>query len=194
MIVYADEVPEDRPACENQMPVGTVALATGRLVPRRGTRELSVRLQTDMARRGATGEWVNLDAYRRSFTFEHGCPIRSSRSKIEVRGGQVWDTRWSPNGTALHVLVGRGPGTRVLTYRRPWAGPRQRPRVAGPTDVVLELGPAAPGGRWVAIRGEGRLDGRNAGLLDLRSGDVHWLDDPGRIQGFTQTPDLPVSR
>jgi hypothetical protein len=189
MIMYADEVPEDRDVCEDQMPVGTVALANGRLAPQDGMRELAIRLRTDWARRGATGELVDRGQDRGSLTFWHGCPVRVSRATIEIRGGRIQDTRWSANGTSLHVLVGVGPEARILTYRRPWAEPRQRPRVTDPTAVIVGFGPAAVGGRWIAVRGQGRLDGRNAGILDLHSGEVRWLDDPGMFQGWDDPPE-----
>lgn len=186
-VVYADEAPDDPPPCENRMPMATVSATTGELRAHRGTRPLEVLLGLVGWEQAATGERIIQDPYRRGFAFEHGCRVTRTRSEVSLPAGKAFDLRWSPTGISLYVLAGGQRPTQVLVYRRPWADPDQRPRTTELAERVRSLGSAAAGGRWLVVYGEPRLDGRSAGILDRRSGRIHWISDAVYVQGWTET-------
>jgi len=179
-----------RRACENEMPMATVSVATGTLTPKRSTRELDLRFAPGSDGRAATGEWAVATDNDRAIVFQHGCPILVTRSRVPLPDGlQHRRLSWSRDGTTMFVLAGSQASSQLLAYRRPWSAPRQEPRVTTLHDVVRYLGAAAPGNRWLVVEGEGRLGGGSAGLLDRRSGEVHWIEGAVQVQGWTETPE-----
>lgn len=183
---------EEHPLCENAMPMATMDARTGAFTPHRGSRELRIRVGPDARARAATGEWVTAVGWGYAFTFDHGCPVRTVRSETALPSGYLLrDTTWSRDGRTLLVLAARRDEapTRLLRYDRPWTAPRQRPRSLTMDDQVLWMGTVAPGAGWAVAQGESNLGGGSVGLLDLRSGAVHWVD--GLVDASAWVPTRP---